>query len=173
MRRVTIAKVRVSVLDWVGLYKKPTLRLRFNCFDEARQPLPGTGGTLTDEAIDRLLPNSPLVSALKALLEATALRWIADYDDYASEPTLSMIQLQRYAEGGIGMNVEFWRGDDPILASLLLDAYVDRPVRHNQKRIITDATASSQIAGDMETIMARADELALAANQQRRIYRRR
>jgi hypothetical protein len=118
-----------------------------------------------------LLPNSPLIPALQKLLQETALRWITTYDDYSSEPVrLSMIQLQRYPEGGIGMNVEFQRGTDPIQVSLLMEHPPGQSVvYHNQKRAIA-GTRVQQIDADMEAIMRAADELALAANRQRTIY---
>ena len=171
MSYILIAKARV---DSISYHLVPEigckLYLHFNCWNQDGEALIGLGGMLNEEILAVLLPDRAQVTGLEQLLVDTAQRWILDYDDYISElVTLKKIELQRYKPIGIGMNIEFHRKGDLIASSLLLAYIPDRGISHNYKRQITDARIMHIVGSDLETILAAADELALAANQQRKI----
>jgi len=174
MSYLKIAKVVVDAITYHPTSSQQNkLWMHFNCWGVSGEPLIGLGGRLNEGIIIGLLGETRAVEELTYLLDETARRWIADYDDYASHPVVvHKVEVQRYKPQGAGLNVEFCRGADPVASSLLLAYNPEAGISHNYKRQITDAPMMEAVSADLERILAIADALALAVNRQRKIQRR-
>ena len=164
-----IQNVTITRLDWT-----PTsLMIHFNCLDEAGEILPGLGGYVTTDTVQRKGQWKQAADGLANHLLEIAQAWIDRFDEYESETAeIVHIEVEYYKEDGSGLHIRFRRDDDPFESSILFEHGNSGRLRHNQKRDIEDQSIIGQVDADIASIMQKAWEMTLAINQTRNIKRR-
>jgi len=166
--RVRVDSINIEHLDTTT----PGISFHFNCFDAADKPLPGLGGRINVAILKKNGAWRSQVDTFIAALIPKAKALVAEFDPYDSvEIQIVAMQLQRYRDGGQGINVEFLRDADPFRSNLLLE--YKRPPSNclllNQKLDITDENVANAVDAEITQIMEAADVLALSINLGRNI----
>jgi len=165
-----IQNVSITRIDWTPI----SLMIHFNCMDEAGNLLPGLGGYVTAETVQREEQWRQLADEFTTFLLELAQGWIDRFDEYESlTAEIVRIQVEYYKEGGKGLHIRFRRDTDPFESSILFEIGNSGRVRHNQKRNIEDKDVIAQIEQDVNSIMHEAWQLTRLINQARNIRRRR
>lgn len=138
------------------------LQMTWHCFDDDGEQLPGLGCSWSQELREMSSERLALVMPLVHELRGVAWEVLRQQDPWyeGQDAALRLIQVGRYPEVGIGINIaRYYDNEDEFIGQLAFEQRASYPMKLNQRKTLrTEDQAVLQAS--LEKIMAQADQLA-------------
>ena len=158
-----IAAIRVHWVDFLDLdTANPFVNIAAHCFDATGVQMAGWGFRWSKRAADLSAARIAALTPWRNALVTYAAALARAYDLWLpTEATITvcLVQLGRYPDGGVGINVGYHRGEGREFVGQLALEYRNGVMTVNQRGVVPDAEAS-EIVTRVEQVFAQAEALA-------------
>lgn len=159
-------KLKRLAVTWLQLEQadgpNQRLAISWHGFDANGEQMLGLGVNWSQELREMSEKRLALVLPLVERLHDVALAVLRQHDLWyeGQDAALRLVQVGRYAEGGIGINVaRYYDGEDEFVGQLVFEQRAERPMKLNQRQAVR-ATDEAEIKTALEGLMAQADQMA-------------
>ena len=176
-----IAATRVNMVDVIWALGNPgEVNAHFNCLDAEGNNLTGLGGRYISSWHATDGQRKQKDRALLAFIVEKATALVDECDEWAEageSVELKLIQLQRYRDGGQGINVQYVRPGGIFESALLFETRPNGPggsmvTRYNQKHDVIDQDLIARVHALIETVLGVIEQQIHEVNQERKVNRR-